>query len=79
MSDHWRSEALCRHFSAMPWLEDPEDRSWSVEAAMEAVCRACPVRPDCETYVTRYGIVSGFWAGRDRTPDAEATSHGGAA
>jgi hypothetical protein len=79
MSDHWRSGALCRHFSSMPWLVEPDRRSSGSEASMRAVCRACPVRPACEAYVERYGIISGFWAGRDRTPDEQAANQGGAA
>jgi hypothetical protein len=79
MGDDWRSGALCRHFLGMPWLAEPEDLSPSSEAALRAVCMACPVQSDCEAYVERYGIVSGFWAGRDRTPDAQATTRGGAA
>jgi hypothetical protein len=79
MSDDWRSEALCRQFSSMPWLVEPDRRSLSSKASMRVVCRACPVRSECEAYVERYAIISGFWAGRDRTPDTQATSRGGAA
>ena len=44
----------------------------------KTVCGACPVRVECEAYVDRAGIVSGFWAGRDRTP-VDLTETGGAA
>ena len=78
MSSGWRHQALCAAFSGLPWIAEPEDCSSAAERAMQCVCGACPVRAECEAYVDRAGIVSGFWAGRDRTA-VELSETGGAA
>ena len=74
----WRAGALCRAFPGLPWIVEPHDRSGAATRALEAVCAACPVLPDCGEYVDSRQITSGFWAGRDRTPDTEL-ERGGAA
>lgn len=79
MDEHWMTQALCRHFPQMPWIVEPEQRPRTAVAAMSAGCLACAVRSDCESFVDRKQIVSGFWAGADRTPEAHASRSGGAA
>jgi hypothetical protein len=79
MSEPWMAEALCAFFPSDQWIVEPEDRSAAAEAALGAVCRACGVRVDCEAYVVREGIVSGFWAGLDRSPQDEPARADGAA
>ena len=79
MSEPWMTEALCSWFPTDQWIVEPADRSAASEAALGAVCRACAVRADCEAYVGRAGIVSGFWAGLDRSPhEAPARADGAA-
>jgi hypothetical protein len=46
---------------------------------MRVVCAGCGAFTDCEEYVERYGIVSGFWAGRERTSITDSSERGGAA
>ena len=75
----WMDAALCRHFPGQPWIAEPEARSTASEAAMGAVCQSCAVFERCQKYVDRVGIVSGFWAGSDRTPADSASDVGGAA
>ena len=79
MSEPWMTEALCSWFPIVQWIVEPADRSTASEAALGAVCRACSVRADCEAFVGRAGIVSGFWAGLDRSPvEASARADGAA-
>ena len=66
----WHGEALCRLFSNLPWIEEPERVTDSAAASMGVVCDVCPVRRACEDYVADHEVLSGFWAGRDRTPPA---------
>jgi hypothetical protein len=79
MSEQWMAEALCSWFPSDQWIVEPEDRSAASEEALRAVCRACRVEVDCEAYVAREGIVSGFWAGLDRSPQDEPVRADGAA
>jgi hypothetical protein len=79
MSEPWMTGALCAWFPSDQWIVEPEDRSAAAEAALRAVCRACRVRVDCEAFVSREGIVSGFWAGLDRSPQDEPARADGAA
>lgn len=79
MSGNWRASALCALFPELPWIAEPQDRSEAAEAALRSVCGGCPVRLECTSYVERAGIVSGFWAGQDRTPASDVSRSGGAA
>lgn len=67
----WMDRALCASFHSMPWIGEPEDRSTATTRAMAAVCSACPVEDECARYVEAGLITSGFWAGRDRTPETQ--------
>ena len=79
MSGQWMTEALCAWVPSDQWIVEPENRSAASLAALGAVCRACRVQVDCEACVAREGIVSGFWAGLDRSPQDEAARADGAA
>ena len=79
MNVEWQLEALCALFPDLPWITEPSERPQAAVAAMTTVCAACPVYAACESYVVRTGIVSGFWAGEDRTPSSGLSSSGGAA
>lgn len=79
MDELWKRAAQCSLVPELPWIAEPQNRSEVAEAMMRGVCRACSARADCEAYVERTGVVSGFWAGRDRTPRPEASEEGGAA
>jgi len=79
MTESWMSEALCRHFPTPTWIVEPEGRTPASTAALTAVCLSCPVRPACAGYVLRKGIVSGFWAGTDRSPSKVIDRADGAA
>ena len=79
MSEPWMAWARYSWFPTVQWIVEPADRSAASEAALGAVCRACSVRADCEAFVGRAGIVSGFWAGLDRSPhEAPARADGAA-
>lgn len=68
MAASWQCAALCQSYPDFPWISDA-DRVTPVETVlMETVCAACPVVFECGDYADCEGVVSGFWAGRDRTP-----------
>lgn len=79
MIPHWMLEALCQRFPALPWIAEPGDRSAAGEQAMNAVCGACPVRRECESYADRRSVTSGYWAGTDRSVDPLDLDEDGAA
>lgn len=79
MDSDWPANSLCQHFPSLPWIAEPEDQLVSAVRAMTVVCLACPVTEQCARYVVEAEIVSGFWAGRDRTPTSVDRSHGGVA
>ena len=79
MVPFWMSQGLCGTFASLPWIAESEARSPAATAAMELVCHLCPVRVECEKYVDSTHVVSGFWAGRDRTPDSVDARRDGAA
>ena len=79
MHSDWRAHTLCRHFPRLPWIAEPEDQAGGAVRAMTVVCLACPVTQRCAQYVVEAGIVSGFWAGRDRTPTHVERGQGGVA
>lgn len=79
MSHAWMRSALCRCFPDLPWIEEPHRRSRAGEVVLESVCGACSVHSECRAYVERVDIVSGYWAGEDRTPPSELSDSGGAA
>jgi len=79
MDSDWRAHALCPHFPRLPWINEPEDQAVAAVRAMTVVCLACPVTERCARYVVEAGIVSGFWAGRDRTPTPVELGQGGVA
>lgn len=65
MSEWWRSLALCRVFSELPWIAESEARSSAATCAMQAVCLSCPVFEHCADYAADRDVTSGFWAGRE--------------
>lgn len=73
MSIEWRDQALCLRFADLPWITDPQHRSISAVRAMEGVCGACPVILDCDDFARSHRITSGFYAGKDRTPQRSRT------
>ena len=75
----WMSEALCAAFVNLPWIAEPEDSSASARRSMGLVCDLCPVRSECSEYVRDEHIVSGFWAGADRSEQDPWSRSGGAA
>jgi len=79
MDSDWRAHALCSHFPGLPWIAEPEDQAVAAVRGMTVVCLACPVTERCARYVVEAEIVSGFWAGSDRTPTRAAHNAGGAA
>ena len=79
MSEPWMTGALCFWFPTDQWIVEPADRSAASEAVLGAVCMACSVRADCEAYVGRAAIVSGFWAGLHRSAHEAADRADGAA
>jgi hypothetical protein len=79
MPEPWMTVALCAWSPSDQWIVEPENRSAASQAALGAVCRACRVEVACEAYVAREGIVSGFWAGLDRSPQEEPARADGAA
>lgn len=60
----WQERALCREVS--PAIFFPEGSSGEsnrqVRAAL-AVCRRCPVRPECADYALRHLEGHGVWGG----------------
>ena len=79
MSEPWMAWALCSWFPSDQWIVEPADRSAASQEALGAFCRACAVQADCEAYVGRAAIVSGFWAGLDRSAHEAADRADGAA
>ena len=77
MSEGWRSQALCRSFESLPWIEEPVRQSSSALKAMGCVCRSCPVRPECALFAIGASVTSGFWAGRDWSLRGNQTSASG--
>jgi hypothetical protein len=69
----WMTKAWCPQVMELPWTAEPDRVSFAGEVAMAAVCANCPVWTDCDAYVTKAGITSGFWAGAHRDPTAERT------
>lgn len=63
----WMRRALCAAFPTLPWTAEPQHVSPTAEAAMELVCRLCPVQATCRTYVEGTAVTRGFWAGADRS------------
>lgn len=62
--------AACVRRPDLPWTSDAEHVTpWQV-LTMVAVCDACPAFTECRRAVDALAITGGFWAGRDRDPNA---------
>jgi len=70
----WMAEGACRNTDDLPWTADPEQTTARELLVMGAVCRGCPVLPDCAGYAKEQRVTAGFWAGRHRDPDAPSIS-----
>ena len=57
---HWVDQAACSGMNGDLWFLDDKTGSYG-EA--RAVCRTCPVRPDCLTYALENKINHGMWGG----------------
>jgi hypothetical protein len=79
MLPRWMSAALCAQFPDLLWIAEPDRTSHAARTSMRLVCCLCPVQAECRAYVEERGIVSGFWAGSDRSPTAHAEREDGAA
>ncbi|MGL5818283.1 MAG: WhiB family transcriptional regulator [Phycicoccus sp.] len=66
----WQSLGSCGARSDLPWTTDTDAVSvWDADT-MRTVCESCPVRVECNTWATDHDVTGGWWAGRDRDPDA---------
>jgi hypothetical protein len=79
MVPEWMSSALCATFPHLLWIAEPENTSDAARASMRLICGLCPVAAECRSSVEETSVVSGFWAGRDRTPQLQAEMTEGAA
>ncbi|MDO5710307.1 MAG: hypothetical protein Q4P32_01015 [Micrococcales bacterium] len=69
-SSDWTTSAVCADRRDLPWTSDTVDVTpWQAET-MGVTCQGCPVRSDCLSAVDALDITGGWWAGRDRDPDA---------
>lgn len=64
----WMVDAWCARVPNLPWLTDTAQLPRWLVGQMAAICRACPVRIQCATYVDQADVTGGFWAGTDRAP-----------
>ena len=63
----WRADAACRtknavHFFAPPHFERKPEKD-AREGAARALCRACPVQPQCLEYSLAVQEPHGIWGG----------------
>ena len=63
----WRTQASCRtksavHFSAPPHFERKPEKD-AREGAARALCRSCPVQPQCLEYSLAAQEPHGIWGG----------------
>ena len=66
----WTTCAACAELPHLPWTRDEVDiPAWDA-LTMSVVCDNCPVRTSCEAAVIAWDITGGWWAGRDRDPEA---------
>lgn len=69
VDDRWMHQAACVDRLDLPWITDTIDLHPGDAAAMAEVCRGCPVRDACLTYVRAVPVTGGTWAGKDRNPN----------
>jgi hypothetical protein len=62
----WMDDAACVDIPGLPWIENPGRVPDFLLGLMAAVCDACPVRAECESFTQRAKITAGFWAGTSR-------------
>jgi hypothetical protein len=62
----WMDDAACVQMPGLPWIENPGRVPDFLLDLMEAVCDACPVRAQCESFTQTAQITAGFWAGTNR-------------
>jgi WhiB family transcriptional regulator, redox-sensing transcriptional regulator len=65
----WRAAAACRttsaaHFFAPPHFERKPEKD-AREGAARALCRSCPVQPQCLEYSLAVREPHGIWGGRN--------------
>ena len=66
----WQTLAACGARADLPWTADPgQVGPWDAET-MRGICAGCPVLTDCAAYVAAARVCAGWWAGKDRDPDA---------
>lgn len=70
----WAARAACAGRLDLPWTTDAADVTPWQAVTMRAVCAGCPVLLDCLAAVDDLDVTGGWWAGRDRDPNAD-TSH----
>ena len=63
----WRADALCHRDSAVhffpPGHFERREEKHSREGAARALCRACPVQPECLEYALTVQDPHGIWGG----------------
>ena len=65
MSDDWRAEAACRDMDTNVFFPGQGGDTWTPKA----VCKGCPVKPDCFQFSLDNKEQFGIWGGqadRDR-------------
>jgi len=66
--EHWTTAVACGGDDRFTG----DDASEPVVEALQAVCRTCPVRVDCDAFADDVEAVWGMWAGSWRTPRTPA-------
>ncbi|WP_043601476.1 WhiB family transcriptional regulator [Nocardia otitidiscaviarum] len=63
MSSEWWRKAACHGRNPEYWFPKVgRSSSWPAKEAV-AVCKQCPVRPQCADYAAKSGYETGIWAG----------------
>jgi len=73
--EHWTTAAACAGDDRFAG----DDVSEPVVDALAVVCRACPVRVQCDAFALDVEAVWGMWAGSWRSPQTLAASRRAAA
>lgn len=75
MNTHtWTTRAACADRPDLPWTTNTTDLHPLTVATMRDICARCPALFDCLEAVDALEVTGGFWAGRDRDPDAPASA-----